>query len=368
MAAEYHIFYRSPTGILLGEIPFSKLQYSRQENEIGALVLTPAYQYESDYFKRDGTFEVWRSVNGGDPYLDGETNWFIRKVRHYTEDSGLDGIEITAFDATSVLDRRIIAYNSGNSYTVKLDTADNIIKDLVWENLGASCFDPLRDMSAYITVEPGIGLAPIVYKDCSWANLFQTMQEVAKASEEQGVRVIFDLVFVKVNQYIFRTWITQRGANHGSTGTNQVLVSRENNNLSAPELLMDYSTEVNYCYAGGRGEGAGREWTYAADNTRILASPFNRMEGFVDARNAQSEEAVLQEGMYGLFAGRPNILFFGTIVQTPNTIYGIHYRFGDIVTAQYKGISFDCRVGAILVTVDNNGEKIETKLTGGAFL
>jgi len=40
----------------------------------------------------------------------------------------------------------------------------------------------------------------------------------------------------------------------------------------------------------------------------------------------------------------------------------VHWGWGDIVTAEYEGMSFDCHVEAVAVTIDASGTEIVTGL------
>jgi hypothetical protein len=293
-----------------------------------------------------------------------ETSWFVRRIKYYTDSTGQSGIQLTCYDLLDLLDRRIVAYESGSSYTSKNDVAETIMKDLIYENLGVSAFDPLRDMSAYLSVQSTHDYGAIITKDCSWARLLATIQELASTSEQLGVRIIFDIAYLSINSFEFRVWQEFKGVDRGVNSIQPLVVSLEAGNLSSPELIMDYTSEYSYIYAGGRGEGVSREVQEVYDSLRIGASIFNRREGFVDARNSYSASAVATEANWALYTGRPRILFSGDVLQTPNTVYGINYKYGDKLVAQYKGYSFDCRVNSMIVKHSNEGEEIQTRLIG----
>ncbi len=57
--------------------------------------------------------------------------------------------------------------------------------------------------------------------------------------------------------------------------------------------------------------------------------------------------------------GRPRTIFRGKLLDTQDTRYGVHWAWGDFVTAQYQGYQIDCRVDAVTVTV-KPGDSYET--------
>lgn len=367
--SNYTVIYRDQNGNGSTVLGFTSLSYVKKENTIGTLTLALPDIYGMNFFVPDGRIEVWRSIAGNYAKLELETSWLIRKIRYYTTAEGESGVELTCRDLLDLIDRRIVAYESGSSYSSKNDNAETIIKDLVSENLGVAAFDTTRDLSAYLSVQATQGYGAIIQKDCSWARLFPALQEVASASEEAGaIRIIFDVVYLNINSFQFQVWKDYRGIDRGVDSLTPLIVSHELGNLSAPELVMDYSEEINYAYAGGRGEGAGRDVQEAYSKPRMNVSPFNRREGFVDARNSYSNDTVLDEAYSALFSGRPRMLFSGNLLQTPSTVYGVHYNYGDKIVAKYKGFAFDCRIDAIEVKFDNNGEEINTRLVGEQYI
>jgi len=55
-------------------------------------------------------------------------------------------------------------------------------------------------------------------------------------------------------------------------------------------------------------------------------------------------------------------------LQTPSTRYGLHYRWGDTVTAEYLYQKFNVRIEAVSVKVDKGRETIETTLRGDELI
>lgn len=364
---DYTLNYLTPAGLFIAPLQVQSLDYIRKENDVGVLTAVIAGDYAPGYFKRDGVLEVWRSINGSFPYLDGETGWLIRKPSYATSASGEETITLEAYDFCDILRRRIIAYQAGNSYTHKLDFADDLMKDIVVENYGVSTLDALRNISSYLHVQTNVSLGPIVGDDIQHEVVLDTLQNFSNAAWEEGIRVLFDIVYQSVLNVEFRTYIDYRGNDHSSTSASPVIVSQDLGNLSEPMIVEDYSQEKNYAYAGGSGENDLQTIEEYGDTVRVGASPYNRCEIYADGGNTTDATILQSIAKDAVAAGKPRLILTGKIVDTPGFRYGLHYRYGDLVTAQYKGQIFNCRVSAIHVSVDNNGEKLDIQITGEKY-
>ena len=62
---------------------------------------------------------------------------------------------------------------------------------------------------------------------------------------------------------------------------------------------------------------------------------------------------------------KPKQILTGRLLDTPGMQFGVHYQFGDIVTAQAFGYNVDCHISSVRVKVDqDNGEQIDVRLRG----
>ncbi len=157
----------------------------------------------------------------------------------------------------------------------------------------------------------------------------------------------------------FRTYTGQPGQDV----SDRVVFAQESGNLGNPFLEYDYSTEVNYVYAGGQGEGEARNVQQVYDAARYGASHWNRSEGFADARNATTDAAVTAAGRALLEQGRPVRRFGGDPIDTQGTRFGVHWNYGDKVRAVYCDEEFDAIVRAVVIQVGDDGsEDVQARL------
>jgi hypothetical protein len=99
------------------------------------------------------------------------------------------------------------------------------------------------------------------------------------------------------------------------------------------------------------------------DTGRAGTTPFGRIETFQDARHITTADGLTNEGRARLQQHQPDSTFTGTIIsREPYAVYGRHWRFGDIVSAEFDGEIIACRIDQVNVAVDRDGERISATL------
>lgn len=369
--AEHQLYLYTPTGELLTIIPdkgFSGLNYGFRELEPGVLEFDLPGDFDLSMLAIDGLIEVYRSYGGVGLGLEGDTAFFIRHPFISDSKDGTRFIHIKAFSAFELLKRRIVAYYAGTSYAEKTNiTWDDMMRRFMQENYGGEAVDiftwaadPTRDLSPWLEIEPYYAWGASYNKAAAWQNISDCLLEIAEAVRKSGQYCSFDVVRTSPAHFEFRVYLGPRGVDHSADSATPVIVSQERKNLLNPSLDFDWEEERNYIYGTGQGVEDERIIKTAQDDTRIGISPFNRREYNQDARQAKLEDSVQAEANSALEEFRPKRIFAGSISQTPGCIYGVHWKWGDIVTAEYKGLSIDCHVDAVVVSIDSNGTEVVT--------
>jgi len=323
------------------------LQWSRAENKVGVAELwLPAKMVSPSFLQVDQIIEIER--NGG---VLNETSYFLRFVEYYEQADGTELIHLLGYDANYLLDSRIIAYASESSEGNKSDYADDMMKEVVDENL-VNPTDADRDVPN-ITVAGDLSLGPSVDMAIARDNVLRACQDISELATDRGTYLVFDTVMVSRNSYQFRTYTGQRGQDHSQGGSAGLrLVGPQYGNLqNAKIILFDRRDERNLAYAGGEGEAADRVVSELEDTTRTSASPYNRREVWVDARNTTSQAEREDRGYQALEKYRPVRTLTGNLVDTRGFRFGIHYGFGDLVTATAFGYTVDCHIDKISAVV-----------------
>lgn len=361
--AKYEIRRYDTSGNLLEVIgEFKKLSYVRTVNTIGSMELyLPLGKYRYGDFSNNQLLEIWREKAGTNK-LQNETAYFLKDWELIS--SGGEGlVRLLAFDANWLLTTRIVAYAAGSAQAEMTDEADAMMRAIVIDNFGADANSTRR--LAEFTVSPIKEDSQEVTKAFSRRNVFQVLQEIAEAATEAGTNTYFDVVRTQINKFVFRTYTGQRGIDHGGTSSDIRLVGEDYGNFEDVRFGTYHSQEVNYVYAGGQGQKNDRMIVEVSATKRINNGyPYNRIEAFADARQADTTAAVRAEGRAKLREGKPKRVISGRLIDTPAMQYDIHYGFGDIVSVKAFNFVTDCHAKSVRGVVDDSGELLDIRLEG----
>jgi len=346
---------------------FVELEYTIAFNEVGSFAVHLPYNFSRSRLglwinKPDRQVQIWRKPPGVIKRL--VSVGFIRKLRDRVRSSGLGELIISGPDQTDLLNRRIVAYDAGESETDKTDYADDMAKEIVAENLGASAADSDRDISGLgLSIQADLSAAPSISMQFARRNVLETIKKIAETSEREGTRLFFRIVPTGRGSFEFRTWVNQPGRDRTS-GNSKLIFSMMRGNLAEAESILDRTREATVVYAGGQGEESDREVEEREDTTRSGLSAFNRIEVFQDARNvAAGDTAALQAaGDARLNRGLPIRSFTGKIADTDTTRMGRDWNVGDLVIADHAGLQFACVIKAATFKVSERGELVRANL------
>jgi len=362
MTTDYSLYLYTPSDVLLQVITnCTTLHYVRSVNQVGTLVFTISKSLINPTFlKKDTRLEIWRSVSSSTEYLETKTQWFVRNI-HYDVDTQL--YTITALSALCLLDRRIIAYDTGTSYSDKIGYHASLIQLYVIENLGSSATDTARSWANFITIPtPALDTFSSTYWQQSRKNLLSTIQDIAQDSAQNDAPLFFDLEYNPGSKlFTFLTFTQQRGIDH-STGQSIVTLSPEFGNLAEVTIEDDYTNEITQVYVGGKGLGADISITSASDSTRINESPFGRIETFVQTQSTNSAYAIPALATQTLREGRPRRIVSGRIINRSGTEYGVNWNWGDKIRVQVDDQAYTARVDTIEVDISGGKETINAQI------
>ncbi len=347
---------------------FLSLEASQVVNQIGFFNLTMPQSFDINLIQPDRMVQLWRAPRGGRLTL-----WRVYFIRKW-EFSTIGSDQIVSFggpDTNELLRRRIVATFSASAQARKTDFADDMMKEIVTEAI-ADGVAPVPTVGtrvwADLSIASDLGLGPTITKSYPFKKLLTTSGQgvlpgLAKAAKEAGTEVFFDVVpdviTGSTSSFQFQTFTGQPGQDQ----TSRVVFDAIRNNMANPRLEYDYTEEENYIYAGGQGEEADRNIQQVSDSDRYSISQWSRIEGFADARNQDSDNAVRESGRDKLNLGRPKRRFSAIPLDVTGTRFGRDWDFGDKVTARYLNIEFDTIIRAVTISVDGNGnETIRARL------
>ena len=376
MAGEYEIWLTDDSGVRLA--PLQKCLWfsaSQTDGGIGFFEMGLPLTFDTKQFiKPDYMVQIWRKPAGGTMNL--WRPYFIRKWR-YEKGVEDEAIVIAGPDCKDLLRRRIAVGYAGTSYSSKVDYADDMMKEIITQQLGASADTPTPVptagtrilAAATFTVAPDVSLGPTLTKRLEfgrllWPNGSGILSDIQQAAREAGTEVFFDIAVSNVSStsisFEFRTFTGQPAADMSDLG---VVFSDEQGNLRDAYLEHDYTAEVNYVYALGQGEATVRNIQQVYDSTRYGISKWGRCEGGTDARNQSSNNGVRETGRVALEEGRPIIRFGGIPMDTKGSRFGVKWDFGYKVRTKFRGEEFDTIIRAVTLSVNSSGvEKIQARL------
>ena len=383
MAASYEIVIRDPFGAYVAaatQKDFLYLDYTLKTNAVGSVTIDlPASRYPMSMFDEDFRVEIWRKPRGGANYLEGETCWFLQHLEGTRSKTSFQ-----AETANTLLSRRIVAYQNviNESKVLKVQHGDDMLKNAVRENTGVGvpgyttgsynqpAPDTIRYLSPYFTVEANRG-AWITYRRRITSDplLGMAITNSEKAVNRGTTFFFFDVVQIAndgvTNPFLeLRTYEGQRGTDRRGF----LIVSEEDGTLTDAKLIYDWKDSATRVYVGGPGEDELRLFATAdaPDLATILArNPFGLRERFFDSRKAKDQaetdseanNKIVKQGL------NPYKQLDGTLTEAMCNQYGVNFFFGDRVTASFLGQNFDTFVTPVHVTVQDNKEKLDVKIT-----
>lgn len=346
---------------------FLRLEYARTVNDVGALTLDLSYDFKerfgSDPLPVDAMLTIQRTPVGGAPGIDTDTVWFVRSTTKMVTPGGNRLLRVQALSAVELLARRVVAYSTGKAQAKNAtgELAGNLMKRIVTQQLltAHAVYTSRTVLSAYLSVAGNLGDGAVTSKKFAWRNVLQTIQEIAKDSDQQGDAIYFDVVVTQPPLMEFRTFPTQRGVDHTSGSVQGVVtLSIDTGSLTSIEWGQDRMDEVTAALAGVR-KGA----PVLRTSSRRLESPFNWRESFVDASMAAGSTASANSAADAeLRRGRPKRHFAAEVLDVEGARYGLHWAFGDAVQCSLDGEVLDAIVESIHVSVEGGKETIQATM------
>ena len=311
-----------------------------------------------DLLEPDNRIEIWRRA--ADYSLDLEVVGLIRDWELWSGDTD-EGTDVTGPDINDQLDTRIVGYASAETESAKTNEADDMMKEVVDENLGAGAV-AARDIRAFdFSVAAALGDGPIITKAFAWQPQLKVLKAINLASKTEGNEVFFAVVPTTNTLFQFQTFTGQPGVDRTQTGSAyELTISQEWGNLKNPRLKYKHSKERNKAYVGGPGLAAERQVTEVEDAARIASSQWNRREMFVNATQAKTAASRTGAGNARLAKERPTTRFTGLLVDSPQARYGVHWGLGDKLPASFRGEQFDTIARAVMVSVNQSGKETVT--------
>ena len=355
MGTEYKIRAYNTAGTMVDEFTdMLRLGYHRVVNGVGLMsIILPGTHRVIDLLEHRSMVEVYRrnraqgldwTVDYTGLYLDQEREQPDREV-FTMQCPGLNWLLTT----------RHVAWAAGTTDRSRFvnQPVETIAKTLVGYNLAANATvandRELEGAIANFTVQADAISGPNRHWYCAWANVLDTLQRLATVGAGD-----FDVVATAPAQYQFRWYDEQLGTDRTAT----VRFSLAWGNMANPRYRLDRRDEKTAAIVAGQGSGSERDVQIVTGADHSTA---NHIETFVDAREVEvgDTSSLDDKGTQRLEEHEAREEFSFDVIQIPSSAYGVHYFLGDLVAADWRGITATLKVHAVTVTVDDRNDPIE---------
>ncbi len=344
MTSEHKLIIRTAAGRKVAEVSdYLWLSYTREVNAPGLLRFGLNGSHAAvALLENNGQVEVWRrNVEMGLDWTRDFVTLYRKQQRGFSDRARF---EASCQGVVIKLRWRHVLWFAGtaNRSTFTGAKAETIVKTLVSTNAGAAATvangRQREGAMDGLTVEAdGAHGNTISSYGCAWANVLETLQEVASIGGGD-----FDLIKTGANTFEFRWYTGQRGTDRSTTVTFAVNLG----NMANPQYVDDRLSEATVAVVGGQGEEAARAIVvrtgpdYSADND---------IEVFVNAAGLTTTSGLETQGDAEMEDRRRATSFTFEPVQTPGAFYGVHYFLGDLVRARYDTLTATFKVQAVTI-------------------
>lgn len=369
--ADYNVGLYDYDGNFLLPLDWLSLNYARARRTVGALTLVLPDRYPEARFGRDAVIRLYRRAEGGPNYLEPSAVWFVRKTSRDWKERTLS---LACVDQVTFLERRRVAYRPQSLYADKTfdegnapAPADDLMKAYVRENLGALAVeestgnpDPVRDLSAYLSVEDDVSLAPDVEYTGSQQKVIDVLNGLARESEDLGTILFFDIVTTGPKTFEFKTFPLTAVADRRDLLT----FTWQSGNLDNLVSEIDYTNEITVINVGGDSSGITKYVRRVVDESRALLTPFNWIEDYIDLNEDYSDDYMDMVGRKILQGAKPKKKIRANLVDSPDRRYGRDYFYGDYINVELGGDIFSCHIAAVNNSVSEGKEQLSIQLEG----
>ncbi len=367
-SSQYFIKIKTPYNVpVLHVNEFYNLELFRSEFGVGSLYVDfPLQELMRQNISTEWRLEVYRRTVGGELIRVGDTQWIVKLVRYKVDEQNETRLHILAYDAMYLLDRRIVAYVDGTPQTSKTMPADDMLKEIVRENLGALASDYHRDLSEWLIVEPNTSTAPVVTKsEFGLQKVLPVLNDICELSNAAGMYLSYDIVYDEsIGKLVFRTYPHQRGADRGNNSFSPVYLAHHTDpvnvmgsGLNYASIEIDATDERSYVYSGRQAKDVNAIFAEIGNDIVNQSGPFARSEDFITTGESVEYNDVMTEAHAWLQHKFRNLLLNAHIQEANDMQFGIDYGFGDILALRYLGTTHNIHLDEFKIVVDGDGKE-----------
>lgn len=359
--ADYAIVIKSRAGavrrVLTGDAGgFRQLSYRKELNGVGLLMFDLDAGHDAiDDLEQDGQVEVWRwdAANSITAYADFEA-LFVDEERS-ADDDGNSIYRAICPGQMDFLARAAVAWPANEASRSLFTTAkaETIMKTLVTYNAVAASATTgngrirTTDLANISVAADGAGGNTITFA-CAHVPLMDALRDVARIGDRD-----FYLTRTGAQAWEFRT-----AQYLGTDRSASVVFALNFGNMSNPVLRRNRLNEETVVIVGGQGVDDARNFEVRT-GTNYNAT-YNSSEIFYPATQYTTSAGLQAAGDARLDELRARDDLTWDTIQTPGSLYGVHYFHGDLVTGYYEGVTATKQIEIVDVTYAPNNDNPET--------
>lgn len=360
MAVEYSLVIKSRAGsvsrVLTGDAGgFRWLSYQKVVNGIGLLMfdIDAGSTTIINSLERDGQIEVWRrdAANDLDWYADFYA-LFVDEER-FADDAGNSTFRAYCPGQMDFLARAVVAWpaDTANRSFFSAVKASTIMTNLVRYNATSDATTGngrIRTTDlANITYETDDDDGNVMTFACAHQPLLEALQDVARI----GAR---DFWLDKTGA---QAWTFRTDNQLGDDRSAEVTFALNYGNMGNPVLRRNRLNEKTVAIVGGQGEESDRDFEVRT-GTNYNAT-YNSKEVFYPATQYTTSAGLQAAGDIRLDELRARDDLTWDVIQTPGSLYGVHYFLGDLVTGYYEGVTATKQISSVTVTFAPGNDRAE---------
>jgi Siphovirus ReqiPepy6 Gp37-like protein len=313
------------------------------------------YKENSQYLKEDYFVVVERNGKFRAGMIE------FKELQLNTGGKGSENWKISGRSLGGLFDQQLALHNvsSGNGYDEQNDAAEQVMRHYV--NVNAINPMSLERTIPYLSLMPDLGRGTNVNYRARFQTLTELLEEISLRSG-LGWETTFE---IDQRRFLFEV-LEGKDLSPGNLANNPpVIFSPEFGNIKEIGYRYSKVDSRNVCYVAGQGEAQNRVIQIVQDGAPVGLS---RRETFVDARDLETNEQLIQRGQETLSELKSEIsVEFQHLKGGPFT-YLTDFDLGDIIHVEYPEIvSMDARIIEVTEEVTVEAGEIFTLGVGKEF-
>ena len=326
---------------------FTSLTYVVKVDGWGAFsgAVTWAQSPLAEYLLPNYILVIYRTPPGGyAEYID--FVGIIRRTEIFTASTDVTLVQIYGREIDSILNRYIIEPTAGSTHNSKSGFADNVIKGYVSDEMVS---DATKTYPYFSVAANSSQSATTLAREIRYGNLYDTIKNIRDAADDFNFKVT---ITEDLGNFIFNTYYPQYGLDRRIGTADPLIFSLDNRNMRLPMYWKRGYDAVSKVIVLGGGQGEDRA-IVTVENADTEAT-WGFTEQTYDARN--EADANLESVGDGILHDRGPTE--GLDFEIVNALYGVEWKLGYKVSAEYADVEADYIIDEVRVVV--NSEQLES--------